>query len=70
MTEPQATEKKDWHSASRLVHYHVQISAAQKTEIEKHCDRYEKSQGQFTREAINYLLGFYHNLEQEKGGGQ
>lgn len=53
-------------SVSRLTDWHVQITPAQKTEIEKHCELYNKSQGRFVREAISYLLGFYNNLEKKQ----
>ncbi|MBA7657800.1 hypothetical protein ES703_65743 [subsurface metagenome] len=66
MTEPNDTDKKDWHSASHLTDFHILITEAQKKEVVKHCDRYQKSQGKFVREALNYLLGFYHNLEQDE----
>lgn len=65
MNEPQDTQKKDWHGASRLIHWHVQITQAQKDALHNHCLVYHKSEGKFVREAVQYLLGFYGSLEQE-----
>lgn len=72
MTEPQDTKQEERHGASHLVHWHVQITKAQKDALQTHCHTYSKSEGKFVREAIQYLLGFYGNLEQDherkKGG--
>lgn len=56
---------KDRSEASSFTDLHVKILKAQKRELDRYCLLFEKSKGEFVREALHQLFTFYSARERE-----